>query len=477
MSMTLLTLLWSGSSIAQDPKSLPTHTWMGVYMGQNKIGYMHLVVDRDKFEGRDVYRVDNEFLTKLKMLGTDVQQEVTTTLYTDDKFSPIFELFKMSSAGRTTAVEARFTPRSIECKLLSDGTETKKSVPIPEGVSLVGDSMYGLGTSNLKMGQSVKLSYFSPLTIAIEEMSMTAVRREQVDVKGKVYDTVVVKNKTPMGEMTNWQMDNGDLVKVEAIMGMVMLRETRDEALKGMLDDYTPPDDLAVLTSVKVDRDIPNPSRLREMKIKLIGIDDKALVKNDKRQSVSFDNKTKSATYAIKANSFQQSKSVKLPIKGDDYAALLSTAPYIQTDDPAIKEQAKKIVGKETSAYKAATRIRAWIKGNMVPRADSGVPRSAVDILNKPTGVCRDYAILYTALARAAGIPTRLVAGLVYMNGSFYYHAWAESFVGEWVPFDATLSTDFVDATHIKLTEGHATSMFEMAQIIGKLKAEVIEYK
>jgi hypothetical protein len=113
----------------------------------------------------------------------------------------------------------------------------------------------------------------------------------------------------------------------------------------------------------------------------------------------------------------------------------------------------------------------------MVPRADSGVPRSAVDILNKPSGVCRDYAILYTALARAAGIPTRLVAGLVYMNGSFYYHAWAESFVGEWVPFDATLSTDFVDATHIKLTEGHATSMFVMAQIIGKLKAEVIEYK
>jgi len=119
--------------------------------------------------------------------------------------------------------------------------------------------------------------------------------------------------------------------------------------------------------------------------------------------------------------------------------------------------------------------IRAWVNINMKSKADIGIMRSAVDVLHGKTGVCRDYAVLYAALARAAGIPTKMVSGLVYFEGRFYYHAWAESFVGEWVPFDATLTTDFVDATHIKLAEGEATSMFDMVKTMGALKAEVIQ--
>ncbi len=92
-------------------------------------------------------------------------------------------------------------------------------------------------------------------------------------------------------------------------------------------------------------------------------------------------------------------------------------------------------------------------------------------------GVCRDYAILFAALARNRGIPAKVVAGLTCVDGSFYYHAWVECFVGEWVPFDATLPTDFVDATHIKLAEGDATSMFGMAKVIGSLKAKIISYE
>lgn len=74
-------------------------------------------------------------------------------------------------------------------------------------------------------------------------------------------------------------------------------------------------------------------------------------------------------------------------------------------------------------------------------------------------------------------MPTRLVSGMVFWKGRFYYHAWAESYVGEWIPVDATLAEDFVDATHIKLTEGEATSMFGLAKTMGSFKAEILEYK
>ena len=52
-------------------------------------------------------------------------------------------------------------------------------------------------------------------------------------------------------------------------------------------------------------------------------------------------------------------------------------------------------------------------------------------------GVCFDFAALYAAMCRSAGIPARLVMGYTsYANG---YHAWCEIFAnGEWIPVDPT---------------------------------------
>jgi hypothetical protein len=111
----------------------------------------------------------------------------------------------------------------------------------------------------------------------------------------------------------------------------------------------------------------------------------------------------------------------------------------------------------------------------MRSKGDVGIVRSSLDVLHTKTGVCRDYAILYTALARSAGIPTKVVSGLVFWQGKFYYHAWAESYTGRWTPVDATLPTDFVDATHIKFAEGDATSMFSLARLMGVIKAEILK--
>jgi hypothetical protein len=88
--------------------------------------------------------------------------------------------------------------------------------------------------------------------------------------------------------------------------------------------------------------------------------------------------------------------------------------------------------------------------------------------------------VYYTALARAAGIPARICSGIVYFRDSFFYHAWAEIEPrpgAEWVAFDATLPTDFVDATHIKFAQGDPTAMFQAVRVVGQLKAEVLEYR
>jgi transglutaminase-like putative cysteine protease len=80
---------------------------------------------------------------------------------------------------------------------------------------------------------------------------------------------------------------------------------------------------------------------------------------------------------------------------------------------------------------------------------------SALEVLHTKKGECQAHTMLYTALARAAGIPTRMAGGIVYLEGvGFLYHAWAESDVGGWVSVDPTFDQVGIDATHIKLVEG-----------------------
>lgn len=67
-------------------------------------------------------------------------------------------------------------------------------------------------------------------------------------------------------------------------------------------------------------------------------------------------------------------------------------------------------------------------------------------------GVCQDYAHIYIALLRLAGIPARYVCGLIVGEG--VSHAWVEALCGNrWVAFDPT-NDCAVSGQHIKLGHG-----------------------
>jgi transglutaminase-like putative cysteine protease len=134
-------------------------------------------------------------------------------------------------------------------------------------------------------------------------------------------------------------------------------------------------------------------------------------------------------------------------------------------------------VGTEKNAYLMCSALRKWVHGHLEVTGEIGITRPASDVLKSNKGVCRDTAILLGAMARSLGIPAKIATGLVYSGDAFYYHAWTECYVGQWVPFDGTLDGDFVDATHIKLAEGDATTMFSVSRVIGSLKLSVKSYK
>jgi hypothetical protein len=153
--------------------------------------------------------------------------------------------------------------------------------------------------------------------------------------------------------------------------------------------------------------------------------------------------------------------------------ALASTL-QVESDDPQIASLAKKLVGDEPDAWTAAQKLSRWVNANLEKAYGASSDRAS-DVLMRKKGDCTEHALLFTALARAAGIPARRVDGLVYMQTedkpALYWHEWAEVWVGEWISIDPTFNEAVADATHLALgEEGRADSAALIGQLAIKLK-------
>jgi transglutaminase-like putative cysteine protease len=150
---------------------------------------------------------------------------------------------------------------------------------------------------------------------------------------------------------------------------------------------------------------------------------------------------------------------------------------YVPVGNSRLTRLARDIVGKETNVVRASEKVRVYVTRNMTPNAGIGILRDASEVFETKEGVCRDYAILTLTLLRCSGIPSRLVTGLVYDGGAFYYHAWVEVFDGkQWFGVDSTRPNGKVTAGHIKLAQGSVESAI-LFTFLDKVSVEVLETK
>ena len=156
-------------------------------------------------------------------------------------------------------------------------------------------------------------------------------------------------------------------------------------------------------------------------------------------------------------------------------ARYLRSSVTVQSRDPAVTRLAVEIAGGVPPEQQVA-RILGWLDAN-VEKAPLDV-FSALDVLEKRKAECQGHAYLYTALARASGIPTRVVNGLAYsadLNG-FLYHSWAEILIGsDWIAVDPTFGQTAADATHIRLVEGEQLAdLVPLLDWVGRARIRVL---
>ena len=151
----------------------------------------------------------------------------------------------------------------------------------------------------------------------------------------------------------------------------------------------------------------------------------------------------------------------------------LSPGPSIESDDPSISRRAVRLAGDERDPSVVAQRIVEWVHDSL--RAESGSPPvGAAASLARGSGDAREFALLTTALARAAGIPAHPVTGLLQHEGRFYLHAWTEVYLGRWIPVDGMLDQFPADASHISFMTGAADPGPDVARILSRLSMSVV---
>jgi transglutaminase-like putative cysteine protease len=123
---------------------------------------------------------------------------------------------------------------------------------------------------------------------------------------------------------------------------------------------------------------------------------------------------------------------------------------FIESDDPLVHETAQTL--RRTSDEATARAIFEWVQNHLTYAGYVADDLGARYALENRRGDCTEYADLVVALARANGIPARMVGGYVLTRDAALrpqdYHNWAELFLGnKWHIVDAQKNSWFPTET------------------------------
>ncbi|MCK5474402.1 MAG: transglutaminase domain-containing protein [Candidatus Aenigmarchaeota archaeon] len=153
----------------------------------------------------------------------------------------------------------------------------------------------------------------------------------------------------------------------------------------------------------------------------------------------------------------------------EDILVFLEPTDTIQSDNAEIKALADSISKGVRSDFEKIALLSTWVTENIeYDLAYSTKAYDALWVLKNKVGVCSEFATLFIALARSQGIPTRYVSGWAYGENSWEPHAYAESYLGVWVPVDPTWNeVGHLDATHVKFSHQSSNEVSNRIKVSG----------
>lgn len=441
----------------------PMEEWWGIYYRGEKIGYAAQKITPE----REAYLVQNSSVLRLNLLGTI--QTVKTRL--EMAANPDWALkqfdFELHSNGVRFKARGEFAGGRLQLEVDSGGHRSKRDLPLSQPPYLLAALKPYIVTQNLEPGKEHLFPTFDPSTLSQQITTVTVEGRERIQIGDKMEPALRIRQRFKGISVLSWVDGKGKTLKEETPMGLALVRERAEEA-KALAETKSISLDLIAETAVPLDTPIVAPGQKNFLKLKLSGVNLAHFSLNTGRQRVS------EGFLEIRREDLNRLRSYRIPLRESRFASYVQSTPFLQSDHPQIRTLVQRVLKGETDAFKAVTRIRRWVYDGLAKEPTVSIP-NALEVLQTKKGDCNEHTVLFNAMARAVGIPAKTVVGVVYLRGAFYYHAWSEVWLGEWVSVDSVLNQFPADVTHIKFIEGEIDRQIDILQLIGKLKIKVVE--
>jgi hypothetical protein len=408
--------------------------WLVVSIAGQPVGSLHeSVAERDgllvaESETRMVinrlgHRVEVAFSSKSRESGEGTLRGAATEL-------------KMSEQTTATAVEVE--KDAVRLRTEAGGKSFERSLPFagellgPEGVRQATVARL------LRPGDTLQAQIYSPELGAVATVHRTLMALEPGGAR-KVEETM---DGYP-SRRTLWLNGEGRLLASEEPGPFGVVRTAlSDEATarRAMAAGGELPAEAYTGTIARTQVRIPRARRLAWMKLRIAHRDPTLGWPDLERPGQRVAAKTDAALELEVSRRLPPAGAHPIPVAPTEATReYLEPNAFIQSDEPALRAKAREIVGGETDLVRAMLKLERWVAEAM--HFDLGIAMApSVELFQNRRGTCVGYATLLTTLARAAGIPARVVMGYVYVDGMFGGHAWVEALVGEtWVPFDAAV--------------------------------------
>jgi len=459
--------------------------WYGMYFQEDKVGYSH-------FKIRPVganFKISSDSVMRLTALKktNEIRMKEKVMVRPDLTLISFESLVRMN--GKDLRLIGRVEGNRFLVDMAADGQTLNRQYPIKGNIYHSSAISLMPAMKGIRNGRTYSFHVFNPdPAFNPEKQGMQKVSQQVFKVHGGPGPGGAVwkvKNNYGRSLVYSWLDRRGLTVLEKALEGSLITMLEDKATARSILKKKGPGKDLVLdFSLIRVSKPIPNPEKVKYLKIRMKGIDS-SLIPSDHRQRVV-------RPRAVRSPDKQAQEGFEVTSRAEDLASLggirkplarssaeknLASTLAIRSDNEEIAEQAEKIVSKGDSDRTQVDKLVKWTAKNIKNKMKDSF--TALAVLRSREGECQSHANLYTALARSRNIPTRVVTGLVYTEEvGFLYHAWAESYVNGWLAVDPTLNQIPADATHIKISTGDSgREMNSLLKMVGKVKIEVQDFK
>jgi Transglutaminase-like superfamily len=438
-------------------------SWMNILQNGRKIGSSHTTISK-MTKG---YLLKETLYIRLKTMGL-IQDLI---LKTAGKLNKDFTLssfdFEISSGRFNFSAQGSVSGNVLSVKTHNFGSTKNIHTKINERIYASSGIVNAAYASGMKPGDEFSLNVFNPVSMSSEPVIIKVIGKENILNMGIQKNSMKVAIQYQGATQLAWIGENGEVIREKGLLGFSLEKTTRKNALFGLLAESS--QDLTEIASVKSNIIFENPLKLERIKVEISGINTKDVHIESGRQ-------------VLKDNVLiiQKEDLTKLPDVINNMNTIpdrfVKPEPFIESDHPKILNLVEKIVTEDDTPLEKANKLMTWVHKNIEKRPVLSLPDALATLINK-VGDCNEHAVLLTALLRAAGIPARIEAGLVYLNGRFYYHAWNLLYIGNWITADSLFGQLPADVTHIRFSSGTMQQQLDIMHIIGKVRLKILIFQ